>query len=369
MQEKLDSWYRPYFQINGNTRAQNFINRFTELLDKNFANILPNQGIHLEKGNKYPDLLNPYVLLLMLASFPQVQVRTLLKRQVKYIMGEINQKFPEGIASGPLFYPEIVCNDEVLAEAELVENEDFHSIKRVSEAVLIYNHYAADPDFLTSEGFNTQLFLSRFWASVLSSQKTISEWVKMGISLPELHVIASETLQLTLNFINSLKRDNSWMYEDLREHNKFSELKETACWKKIIQESATIKMENPGISDMLIIPQKRFIENELPEVISNYFSFVNDGTADLNLLCEIYVKVIFQCFGITISDHFVCLKPKLPAGWEKCKVRLHFRNKTIEAELSSAEISLKNLSPEALSVKLNELLVSIPGNREVCIKL
>lgn len=361
MQEKEYKWYKPEIEVEGNQELQSVINQVIKLIEANLKNGSIFTDFISGDISKKPDLLDRNVLLLLLTGFPQELVRKYLKRTIREKLRSVIPKYPESFGSGPLFYPEIVCREDDAQSVSHLLDEDLHIFIKASEAFLVYHNYTSDPDLFMSDGFNILLLLSRFWSSYLSNSENQGDIKIKNVHQSEIQLTAVEILRLTLQAIGYLKAESSWLYEDLREQNKFSELKETSCWKKIIQKERSQKGRRVTTQYYFDVPTSGFVENELNGYIRMHLPSVIDGSADLSMLSKILIEVLFECLGFSVSDNHLSIKPQMPEGWKKCKACIHFRNLVVEVLILPSKLELKNLTNKTMVVKVNGFEVSLAG--------
>jgi hypothetical protein len=363
--DKNITWKNPGIVVEGSPPLQAFLSGVNKLIGQQYSIVLPSPQTVEEAGILHPAFLTTDKLLFLLINYPQPQVRKLLKRYIKEILHITNQNLPAGIHSGPAFYPEIADNN-VSSELDYpLRNEDVESILKISETVLFYNAYTGDPDFLTSDSFNMVLRVSRFWASFLSNPKTSELWLAEKGSLAYLQIIAAETLKFALEFIGYLKAESSWLYEDLREQNKFSEIKETSSWKKIIHKEGAGKVNKYDFASFPEINNKLVPENDFSDYIRNlanqYMSENEEFIMDENTLSSIWLNIIYHCFGLSISEKILKLVPSLPVDWRLCKLVIHYRKSVLELEITSEKMKVTNLSANPVDIKVLDRKIRVPG--------
>lgn len=361
------TWQKPRIVVDGNPPLQAFMNNVTELIGQKLSTDLPTPTA-IAKGVIHPKILTMDKLLFLLLNYPQTQVRNHLKKWMKMTLQFTNQHLPPGINCGPVFYPEILGTTGTSEEEYLVRNEDVESILKLSEAVLLYNSYTNDQDFLTSDNFNMLLRVSRFWASFLNNKKISTHWLKEKGSLEYLEKTATDTMQFTLDFMGYLKAESSWLYEDLREQNKFSEIKETTCWKKIIRKESLGKgkiYEISSIPDIKIkLVKKEDFSDYMYNLSEQYAAEKKELIMDEDTLSSIWLNIVYCCYGLTISDNKLKLLPSLPAGWTLCKLVIHNRNSMFELETTTENFKVTNLSTHPVDIIVLNERIRVPGLSE-----
>lgn len=357
-------WHKSRIVVGDNPLMQSFFNSVTELIGQKHSPGLPSSSAVAMEEIVLPQILTSDKLLFFLLNYPQAQVRSLLKRNIKEILHLLNQNLPAGIICSPLFYPEITGNSGTSEEEYQIRNFDTESMLKLSEAILLYNAYTDDHDFLTSDSFNMLLKISRFWASFLNNTYSSSLWLAEKKSLDHLKIIAAETLQFTLDFMGYLKAESSWLYEDLREQNKFSEIKETTFWKKIIlKERSDIEKTN-DLTSFSDIKNKLVKRNDFTDYIYNLAhqdtTKPNGLIIDNNILSSLWLNIVFHCYNLNIIEKKLTLTPSLPIDWELCSLVLHYRNSYFEVESTIEKIKVTNLSaiPVDIIISGEEIRVS-----------
>lgn len=359
------NWHNHRIVAVGSPHLQSFINSVTYLIGQQQLTGFPSPLVKPDGDKIPPNILTADKLLFFLITNPQDQLRKYLKRRMKEMLHFTNQNLPAGITSGPVFYPETTGITVTTEEKYLIRNDYVEYIIKLSEAVLLYKAYTDDPDFLTSDSFNLLLQVSRFWASFFSNQKNSAHWLTEKGSLEHLEKIAAETLQFTIDFIGYLKTESSWLYEDIREQNKFSEIKETNCWKKIILKERTGKGEIydftsfPDIKNKL--SNKEYFSDYLHNLAKQYKYEKKELIIDEDTLSSIWLNIVYRCYGLIISEKKLKFMPSLPSGWKFCSLVIHYRNSVLELEITSEKMKVTNLLSIPVDIKILDKEIRIAG--------
>lgn len=371
--DKNTAWHNTGIDLEGFSDLQSYADIINKLIRQQYALDLPFPSTLAEGDLPDPVPLTTDKLLFLLLTYPQFQVRSYLINYIKEILLIKNRDLPDSINCGPVFYPE----NSQLARKSVVDypltNDEAESILNISELILLYYLYTRDSDFLTSECFNILLRVCRFWAIIINNPKNSELWPAEKISREHIQKIASETLRLTIEIIGYLKAESSWLYEDLREQNKFSEIKETTIWKKIIQKASSVSGDLFDITSLKDISKKLGNKKDFPHSMYNqanqYLSGKNESIGDENSLSSVWLNIVFQCFGFSISDKKLRLTPTLPADWKFCRFVFHYRNSMLRLEASSATFKATNLSSNPVDIMVFDNVMRIHGLGEETINL
>lgn len=317
-----------------------------------------------------PDTLNLHVLMHLLFSNPQPRIRRFFLRNIRKSLQNTVKSLSREIHTGPLFYPFITKVPDKKSKVNSIKNSDLEQLCQISEALLLYQVYTDDTEYLTSGGFDIQLVLSRIWSALLDNPANLEKWDYENNSRMDLTEIASQVMRMTLDNIAYLKADHSWMYEDYRENYQFSEIKETAIWKKIINQTPGIRTEclwSALVARNGINLKDVSFQEYLKNITDRYKSGPQDNTGATmpEILAAVRNNIVLYCTGFILSGRKPSFRPVLPAGLDSYRIPLHMRNTLIELDASSLRLVIRNLSPVRLDLELTGQNTSIAGFGEI----
>ena len=281
-------WETSDIQIKGDVAAQQGI-RFnifqlmqTYTGDDERLNVGP-KGFTGEKygGVTYWDT-EAYCLPFFLGTAPEKVAKNLLMYRYKHLEKAIENAENLGFKNGAALYPMVTINGEECHNEWEITFEEIHRNGAIAYAIYNYINYTGDRQYLAPYGFEVLLGISRFWAQRVNWSEARQAYVMLGVTGPNeyennvnnnfhTNKMAVWTLKYTLEAHDYIKREHPYLYAELIEKWKFSELKETALWKKIIEkmyfpkdESTGLFLQQDGFFDKEIIPVDQLKEEDRP---------------------------------------------------------------------------------------------------------
>lgn len=281
-------WENSDIRIKGDVAAQQGI-RFTifQLMqtytgDDERLNIGP-KGFTGEKygGVTYWDT-EAYCLPFFLGTAPQKVSRNLLMYRYKHLQKAIENAENLGFVDGAALYPMVTINGEECHNEWEITFEEIHRNGAIAYAIYNYINYTGDKQYLAPYGFEVLLGMSRFWAQRVNWSKAKKAYVILGVTGPNeyennvnnnFHTnnMAVWTLKYTLEVIDYIKKEHPYLFEELVEKWKFSEVKETTKWKDIIEkmyfpydQELGVYLQQDGFLDKEIIPAEEIESLERP---------------------------------------------------------------------------------------------------------
>ncbi len=281
-------WETSDIRIEGDVAAQQGI-RFnifhlnqTYLGDDERLNIGP-KGFTGEKygGVTYWDT-EAYCLPFYLATAPQQVARHLLLYRYKHLPKAIENAAKLGFSHGAALFPMVTINGEECHNEWEITFEEIHRNGAIAYAIHNYIEYTGDREYLAPYGFEVLLAISRFWAQRVNWSDDKQKFVMLGVTGPNEYennvnnnfhtsYMAVWTLKYTLQAIEYLKKEHSYLYEELVTKTHFNELKETAYWKNIIanmyfpyDKTRDIYLQQDGFLDKELIPVSQLDPDERP---------------------------------------------------------------------------------------------------------
>ncbi len=281
-------WETSDIHIEGDVAAQQGI-RFnifqlnqTYLGDDERLNIGP-KGFTGEKygGVTYWDT-EAFCLPFTLGTAPQMVSKNLLLYRYKHLQKAIENAAKLGFTDGAALYPMVTINGEECHNEWEITFEEIHRNGAIAYAISNYINYTGDREYLAPYGFEVLLALSRFWSQRINWSEEKKKFVMLGVTGPNEYennvnnnfhtsYMAVWTLKYTIEAIVYLKKEHSFLYEELVKKLKLKELKETARWKKIIKEmyfpydfNRKIYLQQDGFLDKELIPASQLSPKDKP---------------------------------------------------------------------------------------------------------
>jgi hypothetical protein len=323
----------------------------------------------LEK-EPFEGILNIHRLMLVLMNTPQPLVRKHLLKGIKDELQKMIKNLPDEIHSGPLFYPDAKTKPKLPEKAARIQKTDVFIIQKISRALLLYETYSDDKEYLTAGGFIIQLIISRLWSSLLRNTQ-VAEWQSDSDVSDMIYATARQVLQRTLGNINYLKAENSWMYEDYREQYQFSEIKETALWKDIINQLSANPAQNRR---SLVSDQYNIWKEDIPGFLNTLRNMgvpgsvaSSDPAFESEFLAKIWNTAMFICLGLSLENHKPTFSPFLPPGWKSFRIPVHLRNTILEFDADKHRCIVRNKTPNSLDIMLYNRAYSITGFDEITV--
>ena len=272
----LEKWKTSDIKIEGDTAAQQGIRFNIFQLNQTYTgederlNIGP-KGFTGEKygGVTYWDT-EAYCLPFYLATAPQDVSRNLLVYRHKHLRKAIENAEKLGFKNNAALYPMVTINGEECHNEWEITFEEIHRNGAIAYAIYNYINYTGDKEYLAPYGFEVLLAISRFWSQRVNWSEAKQKYVMLGVTGPNeyenninnnfhTNYMAVWTLKYTLEAINYLKINFPYLYDELQQKWKFTELSETARWKDIIKKMYFPKDESRGV----FLQQDGFLDKEL----------------------------------------------------------------------------------------------------------
>ncbi len=281
-------WETSDIEIKGDVAAQQGI-RFnifqlmqTYTGDDERLNIGP-KGFTGEKygGVTYWDT-EAYCLPFFLGTAPEKIAKNLLMYRYKHLEKAIENAERLGFNHGAALYPMVTINGEECHNEWEITFEEIHRNGAIAYAIYHYINYTGDRQYLAPYGFEVLLGISRFWAQRVNWSEAKQAYVMLGVTGPNeyennvnnnfhTNKMAVWTLNYTLEVIEYIKRDQSYLFEELIQKWKFNELQETAVWRQIIDkmyfpydEQSGLYLQQDGFLDKDIVPVNQMDQKQRP---------------------------------------------------------------------------------------------------------
>jgi len=281
-------WETSDIRIEGDLAAQQGI-RFnifqlnqTYMGDDERLNIGP-KGFTGEKygGVTYWDT-EAYCLPFTLGTAPQMVSKNLLLYRYKHLQKAIENAEKLGFSDGAALYPMVTINGEECHNEWEITFEEIHRNGAIAYAISDYINYTGDKEYLAPYGFEVLIALSRFWSQRINWSEEKKKFVMLGVTGPNEYennvnnnfhtsYMAVWTLKYTLEAIDYLNKMHPLLFEILVKKLKFTKLKETSRWKKIIQNmyfpydyQRKIYLQQDGFLDKELMPVSQLKPEDRP---------------------------------------------------------------------------------------------------------
>ena len=281
-----------------------------------------------------PELLQGKALIVLLANLPEEEVGELLYMKIQEFLDHKNKHQLSVFSETPSFYPENKPVSEISEDHRKIIDNEMEMMGVISQSLLLFHHYTGNMEFISSRTFEIHLAISRFWASLLSG------WFKVknlpfepGEKNSNHCAIASRFLELSLRIIAYMKAENAWTYKDLKEKNRFSELRETAVWKEFITAESKKSCSKTGKQDSSLYDEdiNQAIQNQHAEYL---YGFLSDVA------------------GVEVTEKGLNLLPVLPENWVSWSFKLHFRKSVLDIGITDRNFQIANQSEKPISLKV-----------------
>ncbi len=287
-QEWAKRWETSDIQICGDVAAQQGI-RFnifhlmqTYTGDDERLNIGP-KGFTGEKygGVTYWDT-EAYCLPFFLATAPQKVSRNLLIYRHKHLDKAIENAKKLGFKGGAALFPMVTINGEECHNEWEITFEEIHRNGAIAYGIYNYINYTGDKEYLAPYGLEVLLAISRFWSQRVNWSEDKQAYVMLGVTGPNeyennvnnnfhTNTMAVWTLKYTLESIEYVKKEFPYLYEELVQKWRFSEIMETSRWNDIIDkmyypydEKRKVYLQQDGFLDKELIPTNLLDPSERP---------------------------------------------------------------------------------------------------------
>jgi len=208
--------------------------------------------------------------------------KNLLKYRHKHLAKAILNAEKLGFKNGAALYPMVTINGEECHNEWEITFEEIHRNGAIAYAIYNYINYTGDKEYLVPHGFEVLLAISRFWSQRVNWSTQKQKYVILGVTGPNeyennvnnnfhTNYMAVWTLKYTLEVIDYLKKEFTYLYEELISKLKFIELNETERWNDIIEKmyfpfdsENNIFLQQDGFNDKEIIPVSELSSDDKP---------------------------------------------------------------------------------------------------------
>ncbi len=275
LKEWENRWAHADILIKGDAEAQQGI-RFNifQLLqtytgDDPRLNIGP-KGFTGEKygGSTYWDT-EAYGLPFYMASAGQEVARNLLIYRYRHLQKAIENASRLGFKDGAALYPMVTMTGEECHNEWEITFEEIHRNGAIAYAIFNYIRYFDDQDYLTQDGLEVLIGISRFWAQRVNWSEAKQKFVMLGVTGPNeyennvnnnwyTNYIARWTLGYTLEAIELVRKKDPQALKSIATKTSFRESEETIKWTSIIDKIYLPEDEEQGI----FLQQENYMDKE-----------------------------------------------------------------------------------------------------------
>ncbi len=208
--------------------------------------------------------------------------RKLLFYRHKHLSEAIDNAKKLGFNNNSALFPMVTINGVECHNEWEITFEEIHRNGAIAYAIWNYVNYTGDNEYLAPHGFEVLLAISRFWSQRVNWSDHKQKFVMLGVTGPNeyennvnnnfhTNYMAVWTLKYTLEVISFLKKEYSYLYNELIPKWKFNELQETKRWKKIIDsmyfpedKKTSVYLQQDGFLDKELIPVKKLDKKDRP---------------------------------------------------------------------------------------------------------
>jgi maltose phosphorylase len=191
-------------------------------------------------GSTYWDT-EAYCLPFYLGTADEKVARNLLVYRYKHLQRAIENAAKLGFTNGAALYPMVTMNGEECHNEWEITFEEIHRNGAIAYGIYDYIRYTGEESYLTQYGLEVLIAISRFWAQRVNWSSDKQKYVMLGVTGPNEYennvnnnwysnLLASWTLEYTLQAIDSVKRMDKKAFESLASKIDFNEAEETAKW-------------------------------------------------------------------------------------------------------------------------------------------
>lgn len=296
-----------------------------------------------------PDLLQGKALIVLLANLPEEEVGDLMYMKIQEFLDQKNKHNLSVFNETPSFYPDNKQASEITEEKRKFIDNEMDMMGIITQSIVLFHHYTGNLDYISSRTFEIHLAISRFWASLLTGwfkEKNLP--FEPGERISNLCSLASRFLELSLRIITYMKAENAWTYKDLKEKNRFSELRETAVWKEFITAES-----------------RKASSKNVKQETGLYIEALHQGKA--NKHADSWYNFMRYVAGIEITEKGLYLLPVLPENFISWQMKLNFRKAILDLRMTEEHFNIKNVSvtPVTLTVIGQVLTIQQGENKTI----
>lgn len=220
-------------------------------------------------GSTYWDT-EAYCIPFYLSTADEKVARNLLVYRYKHLQKAIENAAKLGFTDGAALYPMVTMNGEECHNEWEITFEEIHRNGAIAYAIYDYTRYSGDESYVTGEGLEVLIGISRFWKQRINWSEEKGQYVMLGVTGPNeyennvnnnwyTNYIACWTLRYTLEVIDKLWKEDSRKLNDVIFRTNLQLNAELPDWKHIVDN-----MHYPfDDSRQVYLQQQGFLDKEL----------------------------------------------------------------------------------------------------------
>ncbi|MCE6990258.1 glycoside hydrolase family 65 protein [Dyadobacter sp. CY323] len=271
-----EKWLKNDITIEGNIAAQQAIRFNIFHLGQTYTgederlNIGP-KGFTGEKygGSTYWDT-EAYCIPFYLSTADHKVARNLLVYRHKHLQKAIENAGKLGFSDGAALYPMVTMNGEECHNEWEITFEEIHRNGAIAYAIYDYTRYTGDETYLTEDGLEVLIAISRFWKQRITWSAEKNQYVMLGVTGPNeyennvnnnwyTNYIACWTLRYTLEIVDKLWTEDSKRLNEIILKTGLRLNAELPEWKHIIENMHFPFDENRQV----FLQQQGFLDKEI----------------------------------------------------------------------------------------------------------
>ncbi|WP_353717884.1 glycoside hydrolase family 65 protein [Dyadobacter sp. 676] len=217
-------------------------------------------------GSTYWDT-EAYCIPFYLSTADEKVARNLLVYRYKHLQKAIENAARLGFSDGAALYPMVTMNGEECHNEWEITFEEIHRNGAIAYAIYDYTRYTGDESYVTGEGLEVLIGISRFWKQRVNWSEAKGQYVMLGVTGPNeyennvnnnwyTNYIACWTLRYTLEVIDKLWKEDSRKLNEVIFKTNLRLNTELADWKHIVDnmhypydESRQVFLQQQGFLD------------------------------------------------------------------------------------------------------------------------
>lgn len=223
-------------------------------------------------GSTYWDT-EAYCIPFYLSTADEKVARNLLVYRHKHLQKAIENAAKLGFTDGAALYPMVTMNGEECHNEWEITFEEIHRNGAIAYAIYDYTRYTGDESYVTDQGLEVLIGISRFWKQRVNWSEDKGQYVMLGVTGPNeyennvnnnwyTNYIACWTLRYTLEIIDKLWKEDSRKLNDVIFRTNLQLNTELADWKHIVDN-----MHYPyDESRKVFLQQQGFLDKQLQTV-------------------------------------------------------------------------------------------------------
>ncbi len=220
----------------------------------------------------------PFFLL----STPREIVRNLLIYRYNQLPKAIENAKKLGFSNGAALFPQVTSNGEECHSEWEITFEEIHRNNIIVYAIYQHATITGSLEYVAKYGLEVMIAVSRFWSQRVSFSRPKQKYVILGVTGPNeyennvdnnwyTNYSCTQCLKITLNYLETIARENPDEYARVRRITSFNQAEETERWRDIIARmylpedtEEGIFVQNDGYMDKELQSTDTIPEEERP---------------------------------------------------------------------------------------------------------